>query len=74
VESRKSKEAEIRAERKAQEQQGVYKRMSAKEHCDRVKFDPKKVATHLPDSGFKLIYPCEEDLYIKIQKKATEMW
>ena len=48
--------------------------MSAKEHCDRVKFDPKKVETHLPDSGFKLIYPCEEDLYIKIQKRATEMW
>lgn len=33
----------------------------------------------LPNSGFRLLYPKEArgddpDLYVKIQKKATEMW
>ena len=53
--------------------------MSAKEHCDKVKFDPSNVAHRLPNSGFSLIYPKEApgddpDLYIKIHKKAHNLW
>jgi hypothetical protein len=53
--------------------------MSAKEHCDKVKFDPSTVAHRLPNSGFSLIYPKEApgddpDLYIKIHKKAHNLW
>ena len=53
--------------------------MSVKEHCDRVKFDPSLVAIRFPNSGYRLIYPKEApgedpDLYLKIQKKAHQMW
>lgn len=53
--------------------------MSAKEHCEKVKFDPTTVAQRLPSSGFSLIYPKDApgddpDLYLKINKKAHNMW
>lgn len=53
--------------------------MSAKEHCERVRFDPNLVKTHLPDSGFRLIHPKDArgddpDLYLRISKKAMEIW
>lgn len=56
-----------------------YKRMSVNQHCERVRWDPREVAEKLPDSGFRLIYPKDApgpdpDIYIKIQKKAAQMW
>jgi tubulin polyglutamylase TTLL6/13 len=79
VEHRKAKEWEIRTEKKQQEIQGMYKRMSAKEHCDRVKFDPSQVKSKCPNNGFRLIYPKDApgddpDLYIKIMRRAHQMW
>jgi hypothetical protein len=48
VEHRKAKELEIKNEKKSQEILGTYKRMTAKEHCDRVRFDPAVVAHRFP--------------------------
>lgn len=53
--------------------------MSAKEHCERVRFDPKLVQQKFPDSGYKLIHPCDApgadpDLYLKITKKSFEIF
>ena len=53
------------------EKEGTYKRISAKEHCERVRFDPKVVAERFPNSRYRLIYPKDApgedpDLYIKI--------
>ena len=59
VEERRAREVEMRNERKSMEQQGIYKRPSAKEHCDRVKFDYTLVEKRLPDNGFRLAYPKE---------------
>lgn len=44
--------------------------MSAKEHCERVRFDPKLVAQKMPQNGYRLIYPKDArgedpDLYTK---------
>ena len=33
--------------------------MTAKEHCEKVRFDPKLVAQRLPQNGYRLIYPGE---------------
>lgn len=49
--------------------------MSAKEHCDKVKFDPTVVGQKCPKNGYSLIYPKDApgedpDLYIKIMRKA----
>lgn len=79
VEHRKEKETQIQNKKKQQEITGTYKRMSAKEHCDKVKFDPMTVAQKLPSSGFSLIYPKDTpgddpDLYLKIHKKAHNLW
>ena len=79
VEMRKTKEQEIKNEKKQQETAGIYKRMNVKEHCDRVRFDPSLVAQRFPNSGYRLIYPKDApgedpDLYLKIQKKAHQMW
>lgn len=57
VEQRKAKEVEIKNEKKQQELSGSYKRMTVKEHCDRVRFDPKDVSMKLPNNGFRLIHP-----------------
>lgn len=79
VEQRKAKEFEIRNEKKQQEINGTYKRMSVQEHCNRVRFDPNQVKRCLPNSGYRMIYPKDApgddpDLYLKIQKKAHQLW
>lgn len=43
MEQRKAKEYEIKYEKKSQEILGTYRRMTAKEHSDRVRFDPNTV-------------------------------
>lgn len=53
--------------------------MTAKEHCERVRFDPKLVKQKFPSNGFKCIYPKDAqgedpDLYLKIQKKANDIF
>lgn len=53
--------------------------MTVKEHCDRVRFDPKDVKLKLPNSGYRLIHPAaapgsDPDLYSKIAKKSYQMW
>jgi len=50
-----------------------------REHCERVRFDPNTVKIKFPNNGFRLIYPKDApgedpDLYLKIQKRANDMW
>jgi hypothetical protein len=45
--------------------------MTAKEHCEKVRFDPKLVTQRLPRNAYRLIYPKEAkgddpELYLKI--------
>lgn len=61
------------------EQMGIYKRPSAKEHCERVKFDHTLVEKCLPHNGFRLAYPKDApgkdpDLYLRISKKSFEIF
>lgn len=76
VDQRKKVNIEMKIEQKqALQQGGAYKRLTVKEHCDRVRFDPTKVARLLPGNMFKLIYPREDmSLYEKFQRKANEIW
>ena len=69
IEQRRKVSFEMR--REAQQNLLNVKRPTAKEHSDRVRFDPGLVGKHLPDNGFRLIYPADApgedpDLYLKI--------
>ena len=69
----------MKQEMKQQIQQNAYKRLTAKEHSDRVRFDPNIAMQKVKDNKFKLIYPKEApgndpDLYIKLQERATQIW
>lgn len=71
IEQRRAKEQDIRAEKLRMEKEGTYKRPSAKEQCERVRFEPSLVKQRLPNSGYKLIYPADApgadpDLYLRI--------
>ena len=53
--------------------------MTVKEHCERVRFDPKLVPLRLPKNGFRLIHPMEApgedpDLYLKVSRKAFDIF
>lgn len=79
VDQRKRVAYEMKQEMKQQIQQNIYKRLTAKEHSERVRFDPNLVEKKIKNNKFKLIYPKEStgedtDLYSKFQKKATEIW
>eukprot|EP00347_Sterkiella_histriomuscorum_P024455 403331059 len=72
---------ELKADQMRQSlQQGCFKRLSVKEHVDRVRFDPSTVANLNPQNKFKLIYPkpsgtsSDNDDYEKYQRKANEIW
>ena len=62
---------------------GNIKRMTVKEHNDRVKFDYNLIDQHIPNNAFKRIYPADpgkagkaengddlEEFYIKLEKSA----
>ena len=61
------------------EKEGIYKRPSAKEQCERVRFQSQLVKQQLPESGYKLIYPADApgpdpDLYLRIQKASYDIF
>jgi tubulin polyglutamylase TTLL6/13 len=76
VENRKKVHREMRAEQKAAMMAGgFFKRLTVKEHIERVRFDPKSVKALDPKNGFKLIYPTEDsDKYDKFLRKANDIW
>ena len=49
----------MKQEMKQQIQLNVYKRLTAKEHSERVRFDPTLVEKKIKNNKFKLIYPKE---------------
>ena len=68
-------------------QYGNIKRMSVKEHNERVRFDYNLIDMYIPNNGFKRIYPCEpgqagvasngddlEEFYNKLEKCAQTVW
>lgn len=76
VDNRKRVAWEMRQEMKQQIQQNAYKRLSAKEHSDRVRFDPNQAIDKIKGNKYKLIYPKDAPgpdpaLYEKMQEKAT---
>ena len=76
IENRKRVAYEMKQEYKQQVQQNAYKRLTAKEHSDRVRFDPNIAMSKIKNNKFKLIYPkdapgSDPDLYLKLQEKAT---
>jgi hypothetical protein len=55
------------------------KRLTAKEHSDRVRFDATTVKQKLPRNGFRLVFPRDEladdaAMYERIQKKTGDNW
>ena len=69
----------MKQEMKQQIQQNAYKRLSAKEHSDRVRFDPNQAIEKIKGNKYKLIYPkdapgADPALYEKMQEKATKIW
>lgn len=61
--------------------------MTAREHCERVKFDFSLVDRYVPNNKFKRIYPYDAsmagtaengddlgDLYAKLEKSSTIVW
>jgi hypothetical protein len=79
VEHRKRIHNQLKAEQKAAiAAGGFYKRLTVKEHLERVKFNPHIVERMDPSNGFRLIFPRaegEDDTkYDKYLRKAHEIW
>jgi len=75
VDSRKRTHREMRAEQKsAMLSGGFFKRLTVREHLDRVRFDAASVAKADPGNGFRLIFPNDEGKYDKFLKKASDIW
>ena len=79
IENRKRVGFEMKQEMKRDIQQNAYKRLSAKEHSDRVRFDPNLAMQKIKGNKFKLIYPkdapgADPELYVKLLDKATQIW
>jgi hypothetical protein len=68
-------------------QYGNVKRMTVKEHSERVRFDHHLIDQYVPESGFKRIYPVDpgtgglanngdelEEFYVKLEKCAQTVW
>ena len=66
---------------------GNIKRMTVKEHNERVKFDHNLIDQYIPNNGFKRIHPCDpgeagvspngddlEEFYNKLAKSAATVW
>ena len=62
---------------------GNIKRMTVKEHCERIKFDHNLIERYVPYNGFKKIFPIDpwcgeitdagedmEDVYVKLEKTS----
>ena len=73
----------LKQEQKMQMQYGNIKRMSVKEHNERVRFDYNLMDQYIPNKAFKRIYPCDpgtagvatngddlEEFYAKLEKSA----
>ena len=82
VEHRRRVEREMKIEQRENIKLNNYTRLSVQEHTERVRFDPTRVEKNIPGNKYKLIYPPDpnsgggvhQELYDKIQKKATAMW
>ena len=68
-------------------QYGNMRRMTVKEHSERVRFDYNLINQYIPDNKFKRIYPVDpgtggfatngdelEELYVKLEKCANTVW
>jgi len=64
-------------------QYGNTRRMTVKEHCDRVKFDYHLIDQYIPGNKFKRIYPLDpgtggsddlEDVYAKLERTSNTIW
>ena len=66
---------------------GNIKRMTAAEHCQRVKFDYNLIDAYIPNCGFRRIYPLDpnttntasngddlDEIYTKLEKAAQVVW
>ena len=74
-------------EQKQAMQYGNVKRMTVKEHSERVRFDHNLIDQYIPNNNFKRIYPLDpgcgglapngdelEELYVKLEKSAQTVW
>ena len=77
----------LKQEQKMQMQYGNIKRMTVKEHCERVRFDYNLIDQYIPGNKFKRIYPLDpgkgglaangdelEEVYSKLEKAAQTVW
>lgn len=57
---------------------GFYKRLTVKEHLEKVRFNPHMVERMDPSNGFRLVFPRGEDedagKYDRYLRKAHEIW
>ena len=54
---------------------GFFKRLTVKEHIERVRFDPKQVKVLDKKNRFRLIYPADDsEKYDRFLRKAHEIW
>ena len=87
IESRRQLEVILKQEKNLANQYGHLRRMTVKEHSERVRFDHNLVDKYLPKSNYKRIYPVDpgsggvaangdqlEDLYVKLEKSAQTVW
>lgn len=84
---RRQMEIILKQEQRQAMQYGNIKRMSVKEHNERVRFDYNLIDQYIPGNGFKRIYPCDpgqaglasngddlEEFYNKLEKSAATVW
>lgn len=87
VEQRRQQDVILKQEQKQAMQYGNVKRMTVKEHSERVRFDHNLIDQYIPGNNFKRIYPLDpgcgglapngdelEELYVKLEKAAQTVW
>jgi hypothetical protein len=82
VDNRKRVHREMRSEQKAAMLAGgFFKRLTVREHLERVRFDPTSLSKLDPSNGFKLIFPRDPALsddnsykYERFLRKANDIW
>ena len=87
IEQRRQMDMVIKGEQRLAMQYGNVRRMTVKEHSERVRFDHHLIDSYIPGNKFKRIFPVDpgcaglasngdelEEIYAKLEKTSNTIW
>ena len=87
IEQRRQLDMVIKGEQRLAMQYGNVRRMTVKEHCERVRFDYNLIDQYIPGNKFRRIFPIDpgcggvasngdelEEAYAKLEKTSNTIW